>query len=246
MKSPHAPVARHSISSPPPPAIYHSAMIVYHQFTLDRRNKPDLDFLSYWFAESRNSRSSDWGEAEDSTSDILKGIEEFRNKVVEQCRGRSVSLLTVRAIVYDLERNSKFNESKEYWKSVIESLQNQPSSSVPLSDLSEAVVSFLKSIDSSSGGSSVSGSSNTEEIEALRSYVNKSLSELRSEIRRESAKLQSDISGLSTAVTSSKSSPISAPSLPIESRRQQESINGNRSMRREWCASCADDICNQQ
>ena len=225
-------------------------MIAYHQYTLARRTKKDLDFLTYWFAEARHEVDSSGGLVypEDGVGDILRGIEIFRNRVVGEGRGKSLSLLAVRAIVFELEADAKYNESRDYWKSVLDSLQNQPSSSVPLSDLSDAVVSFLKSIDSMSVAGSVSGASNSEDIEALRSFVNRSISELRSEVRRESAKLKSDISGLSTAVNSAKSSPTAAPTLPIESRRGQECITGNqRSMRqRNWCASCADDVCIQQ
>ena len=236
-RTPPAPVARHSISSPPPPANYHRAMIALHEFTLAKPGKPDLDFLSFWFADAKNYPLPP-SHPEDHISEILGGIETFRDKTVEASRGRSVSLFAVRTIVYDLERNAKFSDTKEYWKSVLESLQHQPSSLVSLSDLSDAVMSFLRSVDSTDSQSAASA-----ELDSLRTYVTQSLSELRSEIKRESLKLRSEIS---TAVGSTKSTPVPVPALPIESRRQQEPVTGSRSVRRDWCGSCADDSCIQQ
>lgn len=244
--TPIAPVARHSISSPPPPARYHKAMIALHQFTLEKHKKPELDFLSFWFAESRNQVYS-ISEPEDHISEILSGLETFRDNVVEQSRGRSVSLLAVRGVVFDLERSASFTETREYWQSVLESLQNQPSSLVTLSDLSEAVVSFLKSVES---GDTSSSSAQSLELDALRTYINQSLTELRTEIKRESLKMKAEIksvtSGITTAVGSVKSSPTPLPALPIESRRTQEEISGSRGSRREWCGSCAEDPCVMQ
>ena len=259
-QSPSVPraVNHHSISSPPPPPVYHRAMITYHQYLLDRQAKPDLDFLTYWFGETNGSDVAI--SPDDGTSDIINGIVLFRNKVVEQCRGKYISLLAVRGIVFDLQRDSRFPESKEYWGSVLESLQHQPSSSVPIADMSEAVISFLKSIgspDESSHASEAPNSAVVEELESLRNFVNSSMREMRSEIRRESAKLKSEMvakisetSAASTAApsreSSSKPSPVPVPALPIETRRAQEPIQGNRSLRRSWCASCADDVCLMQ
>jgi hypothetical protein len=256
-KSPRVPKGsttdHHSISSPPPPPVYHKAMIAYHQYTLERTKNKDLDFLAYWFAESQRQgdNTPNPSPAEDSTADILSSIEIFRNKVVEQCRGKYISLLAVRGIVFDLQRDAAFPESKEYWTSVLESLQHQPSSSVPISDLSEAVISFLRAIEqTSSGESSVqpgdSSSSLSEELEALKTYVNTSIRDIRMEMRRESQKLKSAVTTAATSRNAStKASPVAALSLPIESR-QQETITGSRSSRRSWCASCADDVCLMQ
>jgi hypothetical protein len=240
-------VLRHSISSPPPPEAYHRAMIVYHAFTLEQQRKPDLDFLTYWFSETRSKGESSGDDKSSYTSEIVGGIEIFRDKVVQESRGRTVSLLVVRGVVFDLERSAVFPETKEYWKSVLESLHHQPSNSVPLSDLSDAVVSFIKSIGENDGSSE--GKNSSSEMEDFKRYVNNTLSELRSEIKRESLRVKKEILSSSSANTTAASSPLTVPSLPIESRRvPQESINGQRGRdnRRSWCASCAEDPCVQQ
>ena len=213
--------------------------MVYHMFTLEKRRKTDIDFLSFWYAESRSDAEGE-EEVSDSTADILKGIEELRNRVVEEASGSplQVSLNTVRTILESIRFHSSFPESIDYWNSVIGSTAQVRSRGITVRELSEAVVSFLQGISAPSSNASSSEGAETavslmaEEIESIRRFVDTSLSDMRKEIRTEKMKQVESVA--STQASSLNASPIPVPSLPISNRRQTAAD------RRSWCCDVSE------
>jgi hypothetical protein len=238
---------RHDISSPPPPALLHRAMIVYHDFLLQRRRNPRLDFLAFWYKEARAQQTVEREEEDvrvaSAEAEILAGIERLRDKAVEGSRNGRISLVAVRLIVAQIRAGCEFPDAKEYWDAVHGSLSQQAGTEMEISELSEAVVGFLKSLAEPSSASSMQPDVQ-EELDSLRRFVNTSIEAVRSEMKRESIKLRKE---LDSATTTAATSPVVAPSLPLPSRRAQELITGTRDPRSEWCASCAEwDTCLQQ
>lgn len=218
-------------------------MIAYHEYLLQRRRNPTLDFLTFWYQEARleDSASEALGAAETADGDILLGIQTLRDRAVEASRNKKVSLAAVRLIVAQIRAGATFDESRQYWDSVYDTLQ-QTGTDLDLSELSEAVLSFLRNLESPDP--SEPPTSYQDDMEELRRFVSTSIDAVRTEIKRESVKLKREIE---SATSTAASSPLTAPSLPVPSRRGQEQIVGSRDMRDQWCGSCADwDGCVQQ
>ena len=225
------------ISSPAPPSRFHQAMVAYHLFILERRGNREIDFLTFWYKEARSGNAAAHTDASvseevsDSTLEILKGIEDLRDRVVEESlhktgkQSKAIQMSSLKSILEEIRFHSIFPESIEYWTSVIDSATDVNTDSISLAELSDAVITFIKGGSNRSTSSAISNSSSIdqlyEELADLRRHVNSSLKDMQSELRTEAKKIKEEVtrSGVSTRESSAQNSPQMTPSLPIKNRR---------------------------